>query len=137
MAFVSNRDKVRERNGYFAELESAKKVAKALALKGCINKIEINENLYNVHTECSSITWDEILENFNIKNDSRTGIYYASDHWLATTTRYNLVVLNEEAYKYDYDYDNYYDDYDYGHCSILEGGFDEPTVDEWERSGLL
>lgn len=26
---------------------------------------------------------------------------------------------------------------DESRCSILEGGYDEPTPDEWERSGLL
>ena len=40
MGFVSRRDKIRKCNGNFAELISAKCVARELALRGYYNKIK-------------------------------------------------------------------------------------------------
>lgn len=51
--------------------------------------------------------------------------------------RYNILELHKELYEDDYDNYNY-DAHDYhGHCSILDGGYDEPSMDEWDKSGLL
>lgn len=139
MGFVSRRDKIIKCNGNFAELTSAKYVARELALRGYYNKIEFRNDLYTVYTECSAITWDEIIEKFNIKKDKPTGVYYKLEQWIGSVARYNILESYKESYEDDYDsYD--YDSYDYddhGHCSILDGGYDEPSMDEWDKSGLL
>ena len=139
MGFVSKRDKLRKLNGKFAELRLAKYVAHELALKGYYNKIEFNNDLYIVYTECSAITWDEIIEKFNIKMDRLTGVYYKLEQWIGSVARYNLLESYKETYRDDYSYNNYdYDNYgDSNNCSILEGGYDEPSAEAWDKSGLL
>ena len=126
MGFVSRRDKIRKCNGDFAELTSAKCVARELALRGYYNKIKFRNDLYTVYTECSAITWDEIIDKFNIKKDKSIGVYYKLEQWIGSVARDNILKSYKKSYEDDYD-----------HCSILDGGYDEPSMDEWDKSGLL
>lgn len=87
MGFVSKRDKLRKCNGDFAQLKSAKYVAYELAW-GYYNKIEFKNDLY---TECSVITWDEIIEKFNIKMGRLTGVYYKLEQYIGAVARYNIL----------------------------------------------
>ena len=48
-----------------------------------------------------------------------------------------IITLKGETEEDDYDWDEMYYNSCSSHHSILEGGYDEPTMDEWERSGLL
>lgn len=78
------------------------------------------DDMYVLSVTCYRSELDDIIlgdctDYFGNKNEPLT-LYYISD--------YPEV---EKAF-----YDSLGDDYN-SHCSILEGGFDEPTADEWDR----
>ncbi len=100
--------------------ETLSKFAKAIALRNGNAKItKTKSDSWLLEAECTEKVYD----------DAHIEVYgepfYDSDEYKEW--------LEEQEY-----YNNLIDDYNYSsHCSVLEGGYDEPTEDEWERSGLL
>lgn len=93
--------------------------AKAIALKnGNVKITKTKTSSWLLEAECTKQIYDE----------AHTEIY--------GEPYYNTDEYREWIEEQDY-YDSLMDDYYSSHHSILEGGFDEPTEDEWERSGLL
>lgn len=105
------------------DFEGLTKFAKAIALKNGDAKItKTKSGSWLLEAECTKKVYD----------DAHTEIYGAPFY---DTDGYREW-LEEQEY-YDSLMDDY-DDYNYSsHCSVLEGGYDEPTEDEWEKSGLL
>ena len=95
---------------FVQKFETATKMAKECALLGRNNAVKKSGNMWQIDCHC---TFDE----YNTLNEIVFGTPYEVED--------------------DYDWDEmYYNSYS-SHHSILEGGYDEPTMDEWERSGLL
>lgn len=101
--------------------ETLTKFAKAIALRNGNASITKNKgNSWLLKAECTMQVYDE----------AHTEIY--------GEPFYDTVEYREYIEEQEY-YNDLMDDYSCSssHCSVLEGGFDEPTEDEWERSGLL
>lgn len=97
---------------FVQKFETATKLAKECALINRSNAVQKNGNMWQVDCNCTEDEYNQIFE-----------------------TVFGEPYYTEED---DYDWDElYYDSYSSHHCSVLEGGYDEPTEDEWERSGLL
>lgn len=96
---------------FVQKFETATKLAKECALINRNNAVQRAGNMWQVDCHCTEEEYNQIFE-----------------------TVFGEPYYTEED---DYDWDEmYYDSYS-SHHSVLEGGFDEPTMDEWERSGLL
>lgn len=93
---------------FVQRFETATKMAKECALLGRNNAVKKSGNMWQIDCHC---TFDE----YNTLNEIVFGTPYEVE-----------------------DDDEYWDQIEYSsHHSILDGGTDEPTMDEWERSGLL
>lgn len=93
---------------FVQRFETATKMAKECALLGRNNAVKKSGNMWQIDCHC---TFDE----YNTLNEIVFGTPYEVE-----------------------DDDEYWDQIEYSsHHSILDGGIDEPTMDEWERSGLL
>ena len=93
---------------FVQKFETATKMAKECALLGRNNAVKKAGNMWQIDCYC---TFDE----YNTLNEIVFGTPYEVE-----------------------DDDEYWDQIEYSnHHSILDGGTDEPTMDEWERSGLL
>jgi hypothetical protein len=103
--------------------EGLTKFAKAIALRNGETKItKTKTDNWLLEITCTKQIYDEA--HIEVYGEP----YYDTDEYREW--------LKEQEY-YDSLMDDY-DDYNYSsHCSVLEGGYDEPTEDEWERSGLL
>lgn len=93
---------------FVQRFETATKMAKECALLGRNNAVKKSGNMWQIDCHC---TFDE----YNTLNEIVFGTPYEVE-----------------------DDDEYWDQIEHSsHYSILDGGTDEPTMDEWERSGLL
>lgn len=106
--------KIKKHEMYVEKFEAATEFAKQMSLIERKNKVQRDKNtpLWYVECECTDEEFNKIFE-----------MVFGDD--------------DEDYDDYDdfnyYDYNNYYDS-DY---SVLDGGYDEPSEDDWERSGLL
>lgn len=100
--------------------EGLTKFAKAIALRNGETKItKTKSGSWLLEITCTKQIYDEA--HIEVYGEP----YYDTDEYREW--------LEEQAY-----YDNLIDEASYSsHHSVLDGGYDEPTEDEWERSGLL
>lgn len=120
-------NEIRKRSYLAKSFDEASEFAKQIAAMNRDNKVVKVEDTeyFVVHFESTKEECQKALDWMEIYN-------------LDIDFTYSLDDYEYDDYDYDdYDWDSYYDNTYSNHFSVLEGGYDEPTEDEWERSGLL